>query len=132
MSKALVGLMVSLSTLALSILLLRVNGWFGLGMVIGLVLSILYGFDVAHELRESPRSSRARQLLGNLMGIPQALFGVLCAAAGLAIVGWVLYNTFVERLPQYNGGFLTFGIGPVLVLFGFGWLVTAFRRGDGS
>jgi len=30
-------------------------------------------------------------------------FGVLAVLLGLAIIGWVCYNEFVERLPQYGG-----------------------------
>jgi len=47
-------------------------------------------------------------------------FGVLAVLLGLAIIGWVCYNEFVERLPQY-GGFRwweLFGIGPALVTTG--------------
>jgi hypothetical protein len=123
----------SLALLVLSFPLLRLSGWFGLGIPIGLVLSILYWFDLAEELRNAPSSNRTLRTIGLLMGLPQALFGVLCAGVGSVIVIWVLYNTFVERQPQYNGGFLTLGIGPTLILFGLGWLSTAFRRNsDGS
>ena len=66
------------------------------------------------------------------MGVPQALFGLLCAFSGMAIVVWVLYNTFVERQPQYTGGFMALGIGPALILFGLSWLVTAFRHDPGK
>ena len=130
MHKASIKLLLALSTLILSCVLLRVNGWFGLGALIGFVLSILYWFDTARELREAPQASRALRIVGGLMAVPQALFGLLCATIGLGIIVWVLYNTFVERQPQYTGGFLTLGMGPSLVLFGCGWLVSAFRRGS--
>lgn len=125
-------LLLSLAIFLLSFPLLILNGWFGLGIPIGLVLSILYWFDVADELRSAQNPSRAVRLASVLMGVPQALFGLSCAAVGLTIVVWVLYNTFVERQPQYTGGFLTLGIGPVLVLFGVGWVATAFRRNRGG
>ena len=32
-----------------------------------------------------------------------AIFGVLAIAIGLAIIAWIGYNEFVERLPQYTG-----------------------------
>lgn len=67
------------------------------------------------------------RLLGFAMGMPQALFGVGVAIIGLGIIGWVLYNSFVERQEQYSGGFMTLGMGPVLVLFGTAWLRSAFR-----
>lgn len=111
-----------------SILLLRVDGWFGIGFVVALPLVILYWFDFGRELRTSPSSSRLRRIAGLLMGVPQALFGVACAAIGIGIVCWVLYNSFWERDPNYTGGFLTLGIGPVLVLFGAGLVFDAFKR----
>lgn len=121
-------LLLSLALFLLSFPLLILNGWFGLGIPIGLLLSILYWFDLAQELRDTPNPSRGVRLLGLLMGVPQALFGLSCAGVGLAIIAWVLYNTFVERQPQYTGGILTLGVGPALVLFGVGWLATAFNR----
>ncbi len=66
--------------------------------------------------------------LGVVMGVPQALLGLISAGVGLSIIGWVLYNTFIERQPQYSGGFLTLGIGPTLVLFGLAWVRSAFRN----
>lgn len=39
------------------------------------------------------------------------------AACGLAIIGWVIYNSLIRRLPEYTGGFLTFGLGPIMVFF---------------
>jgi hypothetical protein len=98
-----------------------------LGIPIGLVLSILYWFDLGQELRAKPLANRALRIAGLLMGVPQALFGLLCLVAGLAIVGWVLYNSFWQRDPHYTGGFLTLGIGPVLALFGSGLLFDSFR-----
>ncbi|MDR0634193.1 MAG: hypothetical protein LBF91_04365 [Azoarcus sp.] len=59
--------------------------------------------------------------------MPKALLGLASIGIGLAIIAWVVYNSFVERLPQYSGGFLTFGIGTTLLLFGWAWLVSAFR-----
>lgn len=44
------------------------------------------------------------------------------------MIGWVLYNTFIDRQPEYTGGFLTFGIGPILTLFGAFWIREAFTR----
>jgi len=126
-------LALSLAVMCLSFPMLRLSGWFGLGIPIGLLLSILYWLDLASELRDATSSSRAIRVLAVLMGVPQALLGLVSLGMGLALVCWVLYNTFVERQPEYSGGFLTLGFGPALILFGLGWLVTAFRgRSDGS
>jgi hypothetical protein len=115
-----------------SLLLLRVNGWFGLGAALVLPIVILLWFDLGRELRASSSTSRLTRLAGVLMGVPQALFGAVCAAAGIAIVYWVLYNSFWERDPHYSGSFLSFGIGPVLVLIGAGFIADAFRRAPPS
>jgi hypothetical protein len=51
-------------------------------------------------------------------------FGVLVLFLGLAIIAWVCYKEFVERLPQYGGfhWWEPFGIGPALVATGWYWL----------
>ena len=67
-------------------------------------------------------------IAGELIALPQAIVGLLSLCMGLAIIGWVLYNSFVERLPGYSGGFLTFGVSTALALFGFGLLRNAFSR----
>lgn len=114
--------------LVASVLLLRVDGWFGLGAVIALPLSILYWFDLGRELRASSSASRLQRVVGLLMGVPQALFGVLCLVAGISIIVWVLYNSLWGHDPNYTGGFLTFGIGPLLAAAGLGLVLDAFRR----
>ena len=67
-----------------------------------------------------------------LMGVPQALFGTVCLASGLAIICWVLYNSLWHRDPNYTGGWLTFGIAPLLSLFGAGLIMDAFKRAPAS
>lgn len=125
-------LILALAVLVGSVLLLRVNGWFGVGFAVALPLVILLWFDLGHELRSSPASSRAGRAVGLLMGVPQALFGLLCAAVGIAIICWVLYNSFWERDPNYTGGFLTLGVGPVLSLFGVGLVFDSFKHAPPS
>lgn len=130
MRKIALKLLLSLVAMPLSLLLtgLTHSGWFLLGFVAALPLSILYWMDLGQALRDTADRRPWVRLLGLVMGVPQALFGLACASIGAAIIAWVLYNTFVERQPEYTGGFLSFGIGPLLVLFGAGWLFTAFRR----
>lgn len=111
-----------------SVLLLPVNGWFSLGLVVALPVVILLWIDFGRELRSSPSTTRTGRIAGLLMGVPQALFGLVCAAVGMGIICWVLYNSFWRRDPHYTGGFMTLGIGPVLSLFGGGLVVDAFRR----
>ncbi|PPJ42863.1 hypothetical protein C0063_06335 [Pseudoxanthomonas sp. KAs_5_3] len=118
----------------LSLLLvgLTQNGFFFLLFLASLPLVVLYWIDLGRELRSTQSRGTFIHTLGILMGVPQALFGLACAGIGLSIVAWVLYNTFVEREPQYTGGLLTLGIGPVLTLFGAGWLRSAFRTPGAS
>jgi hypothetical protein len=119
----------SIATMPLSLLLvgLTQDGFFFLFFLASLPLVVLYWIDLGRELRSTQRSGIFIRTLGIAIGVPQALFGIVCAGIGLSVVAWVLYNTFVERQPQYSGGFLTLGIGPALILFGVGWLRSAFR-----
>jgi hypothetical protein len=118
----------AITLLVASVFLLRFNGWFSLGAVAALPLVILYWFDLGRELRNSSSSSRTGRTVGFLMGVPQALFGILCLAMGVLLIGWVLYNSLWQRDSHYSGGFLTFGIGPMLALFGFGLVFDAFKK----
>ncbi len=115
-----------------SVLLLQLNGWFGLGIVVALPLMIVLWFDLGRELRASTSTSQFVRVAGLLMGLPQALFGVVCLVAGISIICWVLYNSLWQRDPHYIGGFLTFGIGPLAALFGLGLLTDAFKRATPS
>jgi hypothetical protein len=56
--------------------------------------------------------------------------GVLAVFLGLGIIGWVCYNEFIERLPQYGGfhWWEPFGIGPALVTTGWYWLKSLARN----
>jgi hypothetical protein len=45
----------------------------------------------------------------------------------------VLYNLLIERQPQFTGSWAAgLGIGPALVLFGIGCLVSIFRRSSSA
>jgi hypothetical protein len=61
----------------------------------------------------------------------RGICGVFAIAIGLAIIAWIGYNEFVERLPQYTGfhWWEPFGMAPVLVGTGWYWLRTL-RSGD--
>lgn len=51
---------------------------------------------------------------------PAILFGLTSITIGFAIIAWVLYNTFVERQPEYTGStpWMSFGIAPAAIAFG--------------
>jgi hypothetical protein len=68
-----------------------------------------------------------------LFRVPLALFGLLCLVAGVAIIGWVIYNVFVERQKEYSGprwilGLGSFGVGVPLMLYGWFTLRSVVRR----
>jgi protein-S-isoprenylcysteine O-methyltransferase Ste14 len=102
--------------------------WFILFIFVGLPVLILAWIDLGRTLREIEEPSLVTTILGVVFGVPQALFGIAAIICGLAIVVWVLYNSFVERQPEYSGGLLTFGLGPALTAFGWFWLRQAFSR----
>ena len=121
-------LLVSLGVLIASFALIGVNGWFALPALIAFILAIMYSIDFVGELRKIEKPTRIQRLLRLLMSVPMALFALTVTLVGLSIAAWVIYNTFFERLPQYTGGFLTFGIAPVMILVGLRWLVSLFRN----
>jgi hypothetical protein len=68
-----------------------------------------------------------------LFRVPLALFAFVCLVAGVAIIGWVLYNVFVQRQKEYSGprlifGWDSFGVGVPLVLYGWFTLRSVMRR----
>ncbi len=104
------------------------TGWFLLLFFGALPMFMLAWVEMGRSLRGYSPRSRSTYILGALFGVPQAFFGLLALVSGVAIIAWVLYNSFVSRQPQYTGGFLTLGIGPALVLFGVYWIRDAFSR----
>lgn len=116
--------------MVLSVLALRYTHWdvFFFTFMAAMILSILYWLDVGSMLRAVENPRPAVRMLGILMGVPQALFGLGCFLAGAVIVLWVLYNVFVERQPGFPSLVLGLGVGPSLITFGLGWVFYAFRR----
>lgn len=104
------------------------TAWFLLFIFVGLPFLILAWIDLGSTLRSLDNPSPPQRVLGILFGAPQAVFGITSVFIGLSIVGWVLYNSLIETQPQYSGGFLTLGVGPALVIFGFHWVRAAFKR----
>jgi hypothetical protein len=73
------------------------------------------------------KPSGVQQVLKIILFVLQALLALSAVAIGLAMIAWVVYNTFIERMPQYTGGFMTLGIAPLMLTFGVGWLYALFR-----
>ncbi|HDS1533349.1 hypothetical protein [Stenotrophomonas maltophilia] len=105
------------------------NGYFILLLLIGLPAAILFWFDLGRELRAIPAPTRTERALGLAMGVPQVLFGLLCAGIGLLLVAWILYNLLIERQSQFRIPSLpAFAVGPMMIVVGLGWARTAFRH----
>ncbi|ENE2728827.1 TPA: hypothetical protein ACKP89_003519 [Stenotrophomonas maltophilia] len=105
------------------------NGYFILLLLIGLPAAILSWFDLGRELRAIPSPTRTERALGLAMGVPQVLFGLLCAVIGLLLVVWILYNLLIEHQSQFRIPSLpAFAAGPMMIVVGLGWARTAFRR----
>ncbi len=108
--------------------------WMLLFIFIGTPFLILSIFDLGKSLRAVPDPTWLTRALGIPFSVPQALFAVLTIAIGVSLIGWVIYNSFVRRVAEYSGGFLTFGMGPAMILGGVGWLRQIIRgaRQQGS
>ena len=96
--------------------------------MVGFVFSIMYWMDVGGHLRDLENPRKWQRVLGIAFGAPQALLGITSIGIGLAIIGWVLYNSLIERTSDFSGGFLALGIGPLLVSAGAFWVALAFKR----
>ena len=134
MGRTAIKLFGCVATVPLAMVLTRVTGsgyFMGLWLI-AFPLLVLYLMDYSQELREVPNPSPLLRAFAFLMSIPQAIFGLTTLCFGVVLICWVLYNSFVERRPEYSGGFLTFGLGPLCIVFGGGWLVGAFRKNRGN
>jgi len=121
-------LLVSVLLIPSSLFMMRLTGWFGLLFLVSLIYSILYCFDYTGELRLIEEKSKYQKFISKVLLFPMVIFGLIALSIGLSVVVWVLYNTFIERQPQYTGGFLTFGIAPALVIFGLILLKSMFKK----
>lgn len=63
------------------------------------------------------------------MRIVYLIFGVLAIALGIMIVVWIAYNSFVQKLPEFQGASNPFQyLHPfVMILVGFSMLRKAIR-----
>lgn len=83
--------------------------------------------------RSNDGTSALSRTFNLLFRVPLGLFGLVCVAVGFGIIGWVLYNLFVERQKEYSGpsfisGLGSFGVSVPLILFGWFTLRSSFRR----
>ena len=111
-------LLFSLILLLISPWLMRFSGWFGIGLFVGLILTILYSFDYTAEIHRRGVHTAGQNIVYWLLRVPQLLFGLLAVGIGLVLAIWVFYNMLIERLPEYSSGPLGWFIIPALLLFG--------------
>jgi hypothetical protein len=107
------------------------------GAVLGIVyIFLLIPFGIVRMI-DFYRTNEGTTFLGRIFNalfrVPLALFAFVCLIAGAAIIGWVLYNVFVERQKEYSGprlvfGWGSFGVGVPLVLYGWFTLRSVARR----
>ena len=96
---------------------------------LGIPVLILSGIEAGRTLRTLPDVPPAWKAIGILLSLPQAIFGLSSVLLGLAIILWVAYNFLVERQPEFTGGVIpSLGIGPLLLVAGWWWLRSAFRK----
>ena len=100
----------------------------GVVFVFALACAFLWLLELRDALSQDAAADWPKRALRTLIALPQALFGLFTLCCGLAIIAWVLYNTFVERQPEYSGGFLTFGMSTGMTVYGYRWLRSAFGR----
>ena len=90
------------------------------GSVLGIVyIILLIPIGILRMIdfyRTNDGTTLLSRIFNALFRVPLALFGLVCLMAGIAIIGWVVYNVFVERRKEYSGPHLIFGLGS----FGFG------------
>jgi hypothetical protein len=107
------------------------------GSVLGIVyIILLIPFGILRMIdfyRTNDGTTLLSRIFNALFRVPLALFGLVCLMAGIAIIGWVLYNVLVERQKEYSGphlifGLGSFGVGVPLVLYGWFTLRSVARR----
>jgi hypothetical protein len=105
--------------------------------VLGIVyIFLLVPFGILRMIdfyRTNDGTTVLSRIFNVLFRVPLALFGLLCLAAGVAIIGWVLYNVLIARQKEYSGprfifGLGGFGVGAPLVLYGWFTLRSVLRR----
>ena len=92
-------------------------------IILGLPISILAYKEYVQERHADPEY-KPGFLRSAVLITPIVIFGAISILFGASIVLWVLYNTLIERQPEYSGPtyLMGFGIGPTLIAFGWYWL----------
>jgi hypothetical protein len=107
------------------------------GTVLGIIyIFLLIPFGILRMIdyyRTNDGATLLRRIFNAVFRVPLALFGLVCLVAGVAIIGWVFYNVFVERQKEYSGprfisGEGSFGVAVPLVVFGWFTIRSVVRR----
>jgi hypothetical protein len=120
MRKALVQLTLCVGVLVVWVILSMFSpAWSVLGILV-IPAVFLALVDLGRALRSTP--SRVATILGVLVGLPQAVAGLVSMLAGIIIVAAFLF--WPERGEGNNWVVLL--VGPLLVVFGIWWLRDVF------
>ena len=84
-------------------------------------LYVLCSKDALENLSTVSSSTKYAYVTWLIASLPTLLFGLLAVGIAAAIILWVLYNSLIERQPEFTGGtiFGGFGIAPIMLYFGF-------------
>jgi hypothetical protein len=121
-------LLIALALIPASLPMMRLSGWFGLGVPVGLVLAILWGIDYAAELRARPTLTPLRRLALVLLSSMQAMVGLVALGCGLAMLAWVGWNLVVEWRPEFIPDLFGLLLTACVIALGAGWLHGALQR----
>jgi predicted permease len=102
-------------------------------LIIGCIyLVIPFGILVLIDFyRSNDGTTLSSRAFNVLFRVPLALLGLICLVVGVTIVGWVLYNVFIERQDEYTGfvvGLGSFSVGVALAIYGWDTLRSLIRR----
>src|SRR6185437_11721135 len=77
------------------------------GAVLGIVyIILLVPFAILRAIdfyRTNDGTTLFSRVFNMVFRVPLALFGLTCLVTGIVIIGWVLYNVFVQRQKEYSG-----------------------------
>ncbi|MES2355943.1 MAG: hypothetical protein V4568_16390 [Pseudomonadota bacterium] len=126
MRKVLLQFFLCLIALVVNVVLSAFNpAWSLLGILVVPAVFLAW-LDIGRALRKTSSSNAASYALGVLVGLPQAVFGLVCLIAGVAIT----VAFFFGPVRGEDSNWIVFLVGPLLMCVGIWWLRDSFRSGQ--